>query len=246
MSRLLDALKRKYKTPEAALEALGLDVSLLRSAVTGDSAPTRPSRKSKPRLAYDADPDKQFEREQLAGPDEDDDYPSTLANPELAKLLREMGLDDEQIERACAAASNDQAMSCDDAGIDGRLAKLREYLEKNGTLADAEIEEALEHARAGMGEDIPPDLPSGGRPTPGGELTPRKNGGAMDAYARRWPEVARIQIDNSIGVQSFGSPTPQSKQARRQLATDAARSNSARVQASFFARFPDAAKIGQA
>ena len=27
MSKLLTALKRKYKTPEAALEALGLDVS---------------------------------------------------------------------------------------------------------------------------------------------------------------------------------------------------------------------------
>jgi hypothetical protein len=37
MSKLTEALKRKYKTPEAAVEALGLDASLLKSAVVGDS-----------------------------------------------------------------------------------------------------------------------------------------------------------------------------------------------------------------
>jgi hypothetical protein len=37
MSRLITELKKKYGTPEAAIEALGLDASILKSAVVGDS-----------------------------------------------------------------------------------------------------------------------------------------------------------------------------------------------------------------
>lgn len=39
MSKLTDALKQKYKTPYAALKALGLDTALLRKEVVGDSMP---------------------------------------------------------------------------------------------------------------------------------------------------------------------------------------------------------------
>jgi hypothetical protein len=263
MSKLIDALKKKYRTPEAALQALGLDVSLLRGAVTGDSAPTRISRK--PRLARDAAPTEQFRREQLAGSGEDDDFPHSAAHPELAALLREMGLDDEQIERACTAAVDDRDMSCDANDPEARLGRLRDYLKPH--LSDAEIDEACEIARKdmGMGEDLPPPFP--GRPTPGGaplkdeQPSPRSararpehfsrtsqepHGTATDSRNAAMDAACRIQIDNSIGVQSFGSPTPQSKQARRQLATDAARSTSSRATDSFFARFPDTAKIGQA
>jgi hypothetical protein len=45
MSKLIEELKKKYKTPEAALEALGLDASLLKSAVVGDSKPNELQRK---------------------------------------------------------------------------------------------------------------------------------------------------------------------------------------------------------
>lgn len=39
MGKLADALKQKYKTPHAALKALGLDGALLRKEVVGDSMP---------------------------------------------------------------------------------------------------------------------------------------------------------------------------------------------------------------
>lgn len=39
MSKLIEALKKKYKTPEAALEALGLDAALLKTSMVGDSKP---------------------------------------------------------------------------------------------------------------------------------------------------------------------------------------------------------------
>jgi len=41
MGRLAEALKKKYKTPQAAIEALGLDASLLHSDIVGDEMPAR-------------------------------------------------------------------------------------------------------------------------------------------------------------------------------------------------------------
>ena len=76
MSRLIDALKARFRTPEEALKALGLDVALLRSAVVGDALPRRLSRKRK--LARDAEPNKQFEREQLAGEDDEENFPEGI------------------------------------------------------------------------------------------------------------------------------------------------------------------------
>jgi hypothetical protein len=38
MSKLIEALKKKFKSPYEVIEALGLDASLLKSAVVGDQS----------------------------------------------------------------------------------------------------------------------------------------------------------------------------------------------------------------
>src|SRR5580704_16590000 len=101
MSKLGDALKRKFKTPEAALKALGLDESILKNIMTGDSAMKARhtvtkgdliahfvkrqdaqdyARRYGGRLALDADPneDPQFRMEEYDDPnggEDDDDFP---------------------------------------------------------------------------------------------------------------------------------------------------------------------------
>lgn len=310
MSKLIAALKEKYKTPEAALQALGLDMALLKSAVVGDQSinheketimsyrftvatPTRDVHFTRRKLAldyaikhrgvlmaYDAssgrsglevgtnvakaseiikkydrgvlterdavqqlralgyDPDKinnmlgeddetntQFQQEQYAGPGgEDDDTPHSAAMPELVEYLQKFGWSDEDIEEACRIAAEAHKMSMDE-----------------------------------------PE-PFSGRPNPGGQHDPitsasRSNetnrNGATDSYlifkqngiinSRNiaMAFAAAMQRDNSVPVQHFNSPT-QSKQARRQLASDAARSTSSRAMADTYSRFPGLAKIGRA
>jgi hypothetical protein len=44
MSKLLDALRKKYKTSADAMKALGLDVALLKEEMTGDAKPSNLSR----------------------------------------------------------------------------------------------------------------------------------------------------------------------------------------------------------
>jgi hypothetical protein len=241
MSKLIEALKRKYKTPEAALRALGLDENLLKSAVTGDAMPSKLSRKTRP--ARDAAPNKQFEREQLAGPSEDDEndpeglpptklgtiqksregeddeeYPYSAAHAQLADHLKQLGLDDDEVEECCKMASESSDMSMDDP------------------------------------------LPFSGRPNPGGQHDPTTNAsrtsGATDSMIFKQDGVinsrniaialaSSMQRDSSVPAQHFGAPTPQSKQAR-QLANDAARANSSATLADTYSRFPMLARIGRA
>ena len=192
------------------------------------------------RGAQDALP-KQFEREQYAGPGEDDQprFPAVDNFPALAEVCAKLGLSPEQTEQCCRAAGEDQDISCD---ADDPDIKLRAFLEANGTLSEDEVETAIKLAnkdRAGKtaAEDEPP--PFSGRPRPGGGMDPIRNSatGARDAALAN---VRRIGIDNSVGTQHF---TPAVNPPGRVLASD---HTSTRSMAGFAERWPGAARIKQA
>jgi hypothetical protein len=239
MSRLIDALKKKYKTPAAALEALGLDVALLKSAVVGDAMPGKFSRK---RLARDAEPNAQFRREQFnEGPAEDaeegttqvEDY--TALAPELAKYLREYGLDDESINEACRMAHEAREDAMDEPP------PFRGRPRPGGTMDPIEEDEDL-------GPQSKRAVPGRFEPDRHGATDSMisKQNGVINSRNVALAFASRIERDSSIPVQHFGSPTPQSKRARRQLGSDAARSHSSHTMADTYSRFPMLARIGRA
>jgi hypothetical protein len=262
MSKLIEALRKKYKSPYAALAVLGLDASVLEDQSNEpEKEPTMPYHFTVATRARDVhfsrrkfamdyarrhrgvimayDGTAQFEREQYAG------------------LPTEFNEDDENSEF--------YNMTCDD----DRLASLKAYLEKNSTLTPEEIAEACKIASEHMGEDEP--APFSGRPNTGGRhdpLTsasrsnePNRNGprpggatdsrlifkqdGVMDSRNVALAFASRIQRDNSVPTQ-FYAPPVQSTKARKQLAHDASISHSSAAQADFYSRFPDVAKIGRA
>jgi hypothetical protein len=242
MTRLEEAIRRKFKTRAEALAALGFDESIL------DDQPIKPKEHTmaksllrfqdpKPRrqMARDAEPTKQFRQ---------DDETGIRITPERIEQIMELlgGADSDTAKRVRYLL--DQGMSCD-ADVDDRLAALRSYLEKNGTLTSVEIEEAVEISRRDLGDDSGPvDLPSGGLPQPGGRLTPLKNG-AMDARSAALALASRITIDHgSVGTQLFGAPPTPTKSTKAKLASDAAQSSSSRAMADYAKRFPGAEKIG--
>ncbi len=153
--------------------------------------------------------------------------------PSLVEKLEAFGLSKGQIEQACVALGSDKDQACDEDDPD---VALREFLA--GRLDDADIEAAVKLAakdRFGKtaAEDEPP--PFSGRPRPGGGMDPIvRNTGARD---QAMAAVRRIAIDNSFGVQSFGSPAAVTP--RRVLASD----TSSKATASFAARWPDVARI---
>jgi hypothetical protein len=111
----------------------------------------------------------------------------------------------EEIRRAIPAGGHQTTVDDSDD-----FAELREHL-KNCGLDDASIEEAIEIARQAQegAADLPPDLANGGRPSPGGSMTPPRGpdrhrrlasdtaAGRAD-FARRHPalarDVARIKV----------------------------------------------------
>jgi hypothetical protein len=265
MNKLTEALRRKYgNNRNAALAALGFDESILddqpiirhekehtmaktRYTLTkGDVVQHYVFRKDamdaarkyggRVRLAYDAEPNEQFKREQYnQGPEGEDDTPHTDVHPELAEFLRSKGFSDEEIEAACQAASEDKAMAADDP---------------------TDLAHGAEPRPGGSMTDLRRD----GNANTTRELTYRNSREAMDAasYAERWPSAARIGLDNSIPSQHFTTPTcdsrlaadssPRARKVEAQLRKSSAElaeiRTSTRVQADYAARFPGAAKIG--
>lgn len=250
MSKLIEALRKKYKSPYAALAVLGLDASVLEDQ-------TNEQHEKEPTMPYNftvatRTRDVHFSRRKFAldyarrhrgvimafDAERDNSIPAegqvdTLhadAQPELADYLRKFGWSDEDIEEACRIASETNRMSMDD----------------------------------------PTDLAYGGEPRPGGSMTPLRRDGsgntrtelqreAMDSHSHMIFKqngvinsrnvalalASRIQRDNSVPTQ-FYTPPGQTKQARRQLASDASASHSSNALADFYSRFPDVARIGRA
>ena len=244
-NRLTAALRRKYANSAEAMKALGLDVSLLREGY-------------QPRLAHDVS--QQFRQEQYGGWQgnvDDQDNEAESSNPEVAELanfLREEGLDEALIERACRAAMQGKYAAMDSDPIE----KLRSYLRDKG-MSEDDANEACEHARrdAGLATDDPPDLPHGSEPRPNGSMTPLKLNGSGNSkqeltarpnYGARlaaMDAVRRIQVDHSsIPSQRFDSPQVKLP-GRRIWASDSVNASS-KVMADTYKRFPGLALIGRA
>jgi hypothetical protein len=232
MTKLFDALRQKYKTPEAAMRALGLDAQLLKS-----------KRKA---LAHDDDleDDPRYRREQEEGDDEnfpegvaprrsgslqaseegeDDDLTNNY--PELAQFLRAHGFSDDEIAEACAIAHEAHRMTMDEPP------PFRGRPRVGGGMDPLEDEEL--------------DATTNRRGATDSRLIFKRDG-VMDSRNVALAFASRIACDNSVPVQHFGSPAPQSKQARKELAADAARSSSSGALADTYSRFPMLAHIGRA
>jgi hypothetical protein len=173
---------------------------------------------SKGRLSsHDAEPDEQAAR----GIDEEpDEQPGN--SKETFKVEQQEGEDD-------------------DYPNSNSLPDLADFLRRKGWSAD-DIEEACRVAGSALDMTTdaepqgggPPDLPLGGRPTPGKNLTPLKQSAAMDARSL----ASRIGVATSFGTQNFGAPvTP-----RRVIGAD----TSTRALAGFASRWPEVARVKQA
>jgi hypothetical protein len=188
---------------------------------------------SKGRLSsHDSEPTAEFEREQYAGPGEDDEprFPAADNFPELVLVLKKLGLSPKQIEQCCRAVGEDQDAAMDETDPD---VALREFLEAHSSLSEDEVETAIKLARkdrAGKtaAEDEPP--PFSGRPRPGGKMDPIIHNAAMDARALAMDAVRKIPTDY----------VPPSALPRNRIDT------SSRSMASWAARWPGAARIKQA
>jgi hypothetical protein len=190
---------------------------------------------SKGRLGLDSEPTKQFEREQLAGEDDEPQFPAAANYPALVEKLESLGLSEQQIEGVCRAVGKDRDMSCD---ADDPDTALREFLA--GRLDDDEIEKAVALAakdRASLAKDNPP--PFSGRPNPGSKMDPIVRNAATGARDQALAAVRRIPVDTSIGVQNFGAPAVNTP---RRFGAD----TSSRSLAGFASRWPEVARIKQA
>jgi hypothetical protein len=113
------------------------------------------------------------------------------SDPTLRRRLRRaMAVDSSQHD--AMVHQPDGTLERWDRSLDEELphAKLRAFLKSKGISAD-DIEHVCKILDGkALAKDIPPDLPLGGRPTPGGAITPLRDA-AMDA-------AMRIGIDGAI------------------------------------------------
>lgn len=209
MGKLAIALKKKFKTPAAAMMALGLDESLLHSDVVGDVLP--PALRVRRRaLAKDSTSESERMNKMMGGPQRfDKGMDEGEGHAALKAFLRSKGLSEGEVEKACHILDGD------------------------------------------LGEDDPPDF--GGRPTPGGTITPLRNNS---------PASLRGSAPGAEGPLRGNATAP--AQDSRRLALDAAAriitdyvppssrprppqiDYSSKTMRSFAERWPEVARIKQA
>jgi hypothetical protein len=178
-----------------------------------------------------------------------------LGSAKAAKLLGRLGYDDTMsLTEQEQKDNNNEPIELDESDPHGPLVK---FLKERG-FSDEDIATAIELSNsAASATDEPPDLPTGGRPTPGGELTPLKRKGAMDRkptaasakrFLDRYPDAARIGMD--AGYASGGdtrTPTQRaldSLPARDQRAARRVLARHSGSREDFLKRYPGAEKIG--
>jgi hypothetical protein len=210
--------------------------TLRMNAVTGafDVMPDQLSRKRvgrKSRMARDAEPTKQFRQEQLAG--EDDDFPYSLAHPELAEYLRQKtDWSSEDIEEACRIAAEAKDMSCDEPNpFPGRP-------RPGGTMDPIERdEELIRESPARIGARSERAVP---------EHFQSSRGGATDARALAMDAASRIKSDYVPAMDSATRDARMLNHMRGKMDAYTHAAYMAQTAKGFAAKWPDAARIKQA
>jgi hypothetical protein len=235
MSKLADALRKKYGTPRAVLQALGLDESILADA-----------RAEAARLAQDAARARDSEDVVWHG-----DHP-TLRDPaveegeriarakdagqitgaeieKILRTLREAGVASDTIKRISYALSDG---ATDDLTESNReqlrerekptLDDIADFL-RSKNLSEDDVKKALElgaaDRRRAAKDTIPRSGVSGGF---GGAFSERGMAGdraiAMDRLAKKFPGIERITVDSGFGVrpqEPERNPAPSRAQLER-------------------------------
>jgi hypothetical protein len=232
--KLREALRKRFKTPEEILEALGMDARDIGADIVGDAALSRARARVRAegtnrrrdyhlrrlaqlnvRFARDAnlledpnDPGEVIPRASGDDMDFSDVDPSHIG---LCRFLREKGLSDDEIAEALATVSSD-----DD-------------------VLTAGDEEDAEGVRTAASTDQP--LPFAGRPRPGG---------AMDGFRRRFPMAARIGIVGGGAEEDAACARAEARRRAVSASIDAGRDGAGAAARTFEERFPVAARIRHA
>jgi hypothetical protein len=214
MSKLADALRKKYGTPRAVLQALGLDESILADAraeavkLAQDAARARDSED----VVWHADSptlrDPAVERGEAIARAKDQGQISSSEIEKLLRLLRENGFNDRFIQAVSYklnGGAEDDLTERDREELRGRektapALDIEKFLKSKG-LSEDDIDRAFEIGgvdRRRAKDEIP--NVSGGF---GGKFAER--GGmagdmAMDKLARKFPGIERIGVDSNFGV----------------------------------------------